>query len=101
MEPGRKATEDFNRKCVAHAEEDMAPVEPDTIKYGSLSCGYTNQGLRANGAGCKRSNPQLGDGVNHCVDKIAKHDTGFARLSNMDSSEWCSSGGRPNYTRSR
>ena len=67
VEPGSKVTEDFNRKLVADAEEDMAPVEPDSIKYGSLACRHTNQGLRAIGAGCQCSNTTFADGHHYCV----------------------------------
>ena len=35
----------FNEKLVAGA--DLGPVEPDSIRYGSLSCGHTNKILRA------------------------------------------------------
>ena len=43
--PGASDIGDFNAKLVAGS--DLAPVQKDEIRYGSLSCGHTNQILRA------------------------------------------------------
>ena len=46
--PGARVIQEFNEKLVAGT--DLAPVK-DEIRYGSLSCGHTNQILRAMQAG--------------------------------------------------
>ena len=43
--PGASVIQEFNEKIVAGT--DLAPVEHDSIRYGSLSCGHTNKMLRA------------------------------------------------------
>ena len=43
--PGANVLPDFNGKLVA--DSDLAPVEPESTRYGSLSCGHTNMILRS------------------------------------------------------
>jgi len=53
--PGQKYIEDFNRALCSGT--DLAPVPVNSIHYGSLACGHTNQGLRAIAAGLPSSCP--------------------------------------------
>jgi len=47
--PGGRTIEEFNQKL--SADSGMAPVEDNSILYGTLACGHTNYVLRCIGAG--------------------------------------------------
>ncbi len=59
VEPGDKTVEEFNR--IMSNNVDLAPVEPDSIRFGSLACGHTNYGLRCMAASVPSSDPMLSE----------------------------------------
>ena len=75
--PGDKSVERFNRMISTGV--GLAPVEEDSIHFGSLSCGHTNYGLRCIAAAGPSSCPLLSqDGVMSLV-KLEKRDPEFAK----------------------
>ena len=66
----------FNEKVCC--DSGLAPIEPDSLRFGSLSAGHTNMGLRAIAARMPSSLPRLSDGTRFCVDTLRKHDIPFA-----------------------
>ena len=55
--PGDERLEVTNRRLVA--VQNLALVEQGNLKYGSLSCGHTNMGLRCLAAGVASDDPRL------------------------------------------
>ena len=74
--PGNKAIEEFNRRVCGGT--DLAPVEVDTIIFGSLACGHTNMGLRAIAAGMPSDHPLMSVDGRFSVEALRKHDQKFA-----------------------
>ena len=56
--PGSDELEAFNASLVK-GSKIVAPVEANTIQFGSITCGHTNQGLRAVQARLASSIPEL------------------------------------------
>ena len=56
--PGSDELEAFNASLVK-GSKIVAPVEANTIQFGSITCGHTNQGLRAIQAQLASSIPEL------------------------------------------
>lgn len=74
--PGDRTIEDFNIKLVA--ETGIAPVDPDTILYGSLSGGHLNAVLRCIAASVPSGCKFLAEGGFMSVDKIRRRSPQFA-----------------------
>ena len=74
--PGATALEDFNKELVA--AQDLAPVEPHTLRYGSLSCSHTNMGLRALAAGVPSDHALLSEDGRLSAAKVRKRDRPMA-----------------------
>ena len=74
--PGAGVIQDFNEKLVAGT--DLAPVQPDSIRYGSLSCGHTNQILRAMGASQPATIPHATEHGRYCMGRIRSRDANLA-----------------------
>ena len=77
-EPGNTDVEDFNRRFCQDAV-GLAPVEKDSIRFGSLSCGHTNMGLRAIAAGMPSECALLSEGGQFSLHKLALRDTEYAK----------------------
>ena len=60
---------------------DLAPVLPNTIAFGSLSCGHTNMALRCLGAAVPSSCPMLSEGGKLDLDKLCRRDPEFAKAA--------------------
>ena len=71
--PGDSAVEDFTAAASGH----MAPVEPDIIRFGSVTCSHTNMGLRAIAANMKCDNTQMSRGGRFCVHALRESDPSF------------------------
>jgi hypothetical protein len=76
--PGDKAVEKFNRVLSEGADVELAPVEEDSIHFGSLSCGHTNYGLRCIAAGVASTCPLLSDSGRMSVTKLGARDPEYA-----------------------
>ena len=74
--PGDKSVENFNRKLCQ--DVGLADVEEDTIRFGSLSCGHTNMGLRAIAAGVSSECPLLSEGGKLSLTKLQNRDPAYA-----------------------
>lgn len=75
--PGSRAIEHFNRKlCEGSA---LAPVLPDSIRFGSLACGHTNMGLRAIAAGCPSECSILSEDGRFSLQKLQARDPEYAK----------------------
>ena len=74
--PGDHTLEEFNERLCR--DTGLAPVEPHSLRFGSLSAGHTNMGLRALAAKMPSTAPFLSDGERFCVDTLRKHDELFA-----------------------
>ena len=75
--PGASVLQEFNEKLVAGT--DLAPVEPDSIKYGSLSCGHTNCILRAMAASMPATTPHVTENGCYNMARIGSRDEGLAQ----------------------
>ena len=75
--PGDRTLEEFNRSICDGC--GLAPVEPDSIRYGSLSCGHTNMGLRAIAASVPSECPLLSQDGRLSVAKVAQRDAEMAK----------------------
>lgn len=78
--PGDDTLYEFNEKVCR--DTGLAPVERNTLMFGSLSAGHTNMGLRALAARMPSTLPYLSDGERFCVDTLRKHDELFADAVN-------------------
>ena len=76
-EPGSKALEVFNQRFAEGA--GLAPVEPDSIRFGSLSCGHTNMGLRAIAASVLSECPLLSEDGKLSLSKLSRFDKEYAK----------------------
>lgn len=74
--PGDDTLHEFNEKVCR--DTGLAPVEKNTLKFGSLSAGHTNMGLRALAARMPSTLQYLSDGERLCSDTLRKHDELFA-----------------------
>jgi hypothetical protein len=62
-------------------KDGLAPVEEGSIKFGSLSCGHTNAGLRAIAASATSVCPLLANDGRYNIDHIAGRDAKFAQAA--------------------
>ena len=77
--PGDTSLQEYNGMLVKGL--DLAPVLPNTIWFGSLSCGHTNMALRCLGAAVPSSCPLLSEGGKLDLDKLLKRDPEFAKAA--------------------
>ena len=77
-EPGSEAIVKFNEELVAGCD-NLAPVDADMLRYGSLSCGHTNMFLRCLWAGVESRDEALAESGHLSVDKLARRDAQYAR----------------------
>ena len=77
VSPGDVEVERFNAKLCDGT--GLAPVEQDSIKFGSLSCGHTNMGLRAIAAGVPSSDPLLSADGRMCLSRLDRTDAEYAK----------------------
>ena len=77
VKPGDKTVEHFNRDLCEGS--GLAPVEEDSIRFGSLSCGHTNMGLRAIAASVPSDCPLLGEGGALSLGKLRVRDPEYAK----------------------
>lgn len=75
-EPGDKTIETFNAKLVANT--GIAPVERDSILYGSLSAGHLNGALRCIGASVASTCKFLSEGGKMSLDKVRRRSPLYA-----------------------
>ena len=75
--PGDMAVENMNRRLAEGV--DLAPVQKDSIRLGSLTLGHTNLGLRCIQAGAPSSVPLLSRDGRMCLDKIEARDPDVAK----------------------
>jgi hypothetical protein len=83
--PGDTSLEEYNVMLVKGLA--LAPVLPNSILFGSLSCGHTNMALRCLGAAVPSSCPLLSEGGKLDLDKLSKRDTEFAKAA-MTGLKW-------------
>jgi hypothetical protein len=69
----------FNIELALRSDKQLAPVGAGTLKFYSLSCGHTNQGLRAAHAGVPSTSETLGDNGFMDKGKIASRDPAMGR----------------------
>jgi hypothetical protein len=74
--PGDQSVEEFNRALCK--DSGLAPVEPDSIHFGSLSCGHTNMGLRAIAAGGPSDSAALSENGVLSLAKLERVDAEYA-----------------------
>jgi hypothetical protein len=74
--PGDKSVEDFNRRLSDGV--GLAPVEKDSIHFGSISCGHTNYGLRCIAASVASTCPLLSDCGRMSLEKLRRRDPEYA-----------------------
>jgi hypothetical protein len=74
--PGSKHVEEFNRKFAEGT--GLAAVEPDSIRFGSLSCGHTNWALRCISAGVPSTCPALSEDGRLSLAKLEVKDPDYA-----------------------
>jgi len=74
--PGDDTLYEFNERVCR--DTGLAPVEKNTLRFGSLSAGHTNMGLGALAARMPSTLQHLSDGERFCVDSLRKHDELFA-----------------------
>lgn len=75
--PGDSSVEAFNRQLCEGS--GLAPIEPDSIHFGSLSCGHTNMGLRAIAAGVASDSPLLSEDGKLSLAKLERFDAEYAK----------------------
>ena len=75
-EPHKHEVEAFNKRLCL--ESGLAPVEPYSIRFGSLSCGHTNMALRAIAASMPSSCPLLSEGGCLSLAKLQTRDAEYA-----------------------
>ena len=74
--PGDPTIEEFNRALSQGL--GMAPVDGDSIRYGSLSCGHTNYVLRCIGASMPSTCPLLSQDGRYSLALLAERDPQYA-----------------------
>ena len=74
--PNDPTVEEFNRQLCDGV--GLAPVEPHSIQFGSLSCGHTNMALRAIGAAMPSDCSFLSEGGRFSVRKLEMRDKEYA-----------------------
>ena len=74
--PGSREVEIFNAKLCK--DVGLPEVEPHSVKFGSLSCGHTNMGLRAIAASAPSDCPLLSVGGKLSLDRLRGRDPEFA-----------------------
>jgi hypothetical protein len=77
--PGDNAVEIFNRKLSEGAASPLSPVEADTIRFGSITCGHTNQVLRCVDASVASACPLLAESGQMSKEHIRRRDPEFAK----------------------
>jgi hypothetical protein len=77
--PGDKTVEIFNKLLSEGALMPLAPVEPDSIIFGSLAAGHTNQCLRCIDSGVASCSDVLSVDGYMSVEHLRKRDKEFAR----------------------
>ena len=77
VEPGTKDVEVFNRLLCAGV--DLAPVEENSIHFGSLSCGHTSMGLRAIAAAMPSTCALLSENGRLSLTKLLIKDPEYAK----------------------
>jgi len=82
--PGDTEVEEFNRRLAAGV--NLAPVEPNSILFGSLACGHTNLRLRAIQARIAAEQSLLSRDGEFCVEKLRKRTPKWPRPSKRKSS---------------
>ena len=75
--PNDSSIEEFNVALASGSA--LAPVEPGSIRFGSLACSHTNMALRAIAAGCASNNALISDGKNFSLPRVEQRDPEFAR----------------------
>lgn len=73
--PNDRTVEDYNRTMCYGT--DLPPVERDTIRFGSLSAGHTNMGLRAILYGIKSQHEVLAENGRYSIEAVRRHDLKF------------------------
>lgn len=76
VQPGDKEVEAFNKKLCA--DTGLAPVVEDSIRFGSIAAGHTNQALRAIDAGVPSNCPLLSENGFLSLSKLEKRDKQYA-----------------------
>ena len=76
--PRDVSIEQFNRKL--STDSGMAPVEENSIMFGSLACGHTNYVLRCIGAGVPSTCAYLSENGHMSVTKLAVRDPVMAEV---------------------
>ena len=76
IQPNDLTVENFNMELVAGT--DLAPVEKNSLHFGSLACGHTNCALRAIAAGGPSSCPLLSEDGRYSLEKLQRRDPAFA-----------------------
>lgn len=74
--PGDDSLHAFNERLCR--DTGLAPVEKNSLMFGSLSAGHTNMGLRALAAKMPSNLKYLSDGERFCLETLRKHDALFA-----------------------
>ena len=74
---GDASVESFNRTLCDGC--GLAPVGMNTIRFGSLSCGHTNMGLRAIAAAVPSDDELLSENGRLSVERLAKRDPEYAK----------------------
>jgi hypothetical protein len=77
--PGDKTVETFNHNLSESSISELAPVVADTIHFGSLTCGHTNQSLRCIDAKVPSDCPLLSVSGRMCKEHIGKRDEEMAK----------------------
>ena len=71
--------EQFNAELAAGSGEQLAPVAPGGLRFLSLACGHTNQGLRAAHFGVKSASSLLAENGRLSERKISARDPEMGR----------------------
>ena len=66
--PGDRTVEEFNKRLADNV--NLAPVDQDSIRFGSLSCGHTNLGLRCIVAAVKSDDEHLSRDGRFCLEAV-------------------------------
>ena len=74
--PGSTAVEKYNKEA-AEGSTILAPIECDSIKFGSLACSHNNAGLRAINARMPCDTPKMSEDGKYDPEKIARQKPKF------------------------
>jgi hypothetical protein len=77
--PGQlgKTWEDINAELPRKSGDQLAPVEADSIRIFSITCGHTNQSLRAALWAIPSTEPAMSDGGKISAHKLGEEDVNF------------------------